>query len=83
MAIYCGYKNSSYLLENISEFNERCLIQGRSLFTELAVWNSPTCQELIDYFVENLDEGDGDFFEKLKSPLNVGFDVDVDRSFLT
>ncbi|CAK2675313.1 hypothetical protein VCRA2122O339_120078 [Vibrio crassostreae] len=64
MAIYCGDKNSSYLLENISEFNERCLIQGRSLFTELAVWNSPTCQELIDYFVENLDEGDGDFFEK-------------------
>ncbi|TCT43927.1 5-methylcytosine-specific restriction protein B [Vibrio crassostreae] len=69
MAIYCGDKNSSYLLENISEFNERSLIQGRSLFTELAVWNSLTCQELIDYFVENLDEGDGDFFEKLETQL--------------
>ena len=33
------------------------------------MWNSPTCQELIDYFVENLDEGDGDFFEKLETQL--------------
>ncbi|WP_199454428.1 AAA family ATPase [Vibrio owensii] len=69
MAIYCGDKNSSYLLENIFKFKDRCLIQGRSLFTELAVWNSPTCQELVDFFVENLDEGDGDFFEKLETQL--------------
>ncbi|GAD79043.1 AAA family ATPase [Vibrio ezurae] len=69
MAIYCGDKNSTYLLTNISEFKEHCFIQGRSLFTELPVWNSPTCQELIDFFVENLDEGDGDFFEKLETQL--------------
>ncbi|ELV8757592.1 AAA family ATPase [Vibrio vulnificus] len=69
MAIYCGDKDSTHLLNNMSEFKERCLIQGRSLFTELAVWNSLTCQELIDYFVENLDEGDGDFFEKLETQL--------------
>ncbi|MBY7731438.1 AAA family ATPase [Vibrio splendidus] len=69
MAIYCGDKNSTHLLTNMSEFKERCVIQGRSLFTDLTVWNSPTCQELIDYFVENLDEGDGDFFEKLETQL--------------
>ena len=69
MAIYCGDKNSAHLLSNMSEFKERCLIQGRSLFTKLAVWNSLMCQELIDYFVENLDEGDGDFFEKLETQL--------------
>lgn len=69
MAIYCGDKNSAHLLTNMSEFKERCLIQGRSLFSELAVWNSLMCQELIDYFVENLDEGDGDFFEKLETQL--------------
>ncbi|MCU8462384.1 AAA family ATPase [Vibrio vulnificus] len=69
MAIYCGDKNSTHLLTNMSEFKERCLIQGRSLFTELALWTSPTCQELIDFFVENLDEGDGDFFEKLETQL--------------
>ncbi|HIF9109926.1 TPA: McrB family protein [Photobacterium damselae] len=69
MAIYCGDKDSTHLLNNMLEFKERCLIQGCSLFTELAVWNSSTNQELIDYFVENLDEGDGDFFEKLETQL--------------
>lgn len=69
MAIYCGDKSSTHLLSNISEFKERCFIQGRSLFTELSVWNSSVCQELIDFFVENLDEGDGDFFEKLEKQL--------------
>ncbi|AMF95127.1 hypothetical protein AL536_16985 [Vibrio fluvialis] len=69
MAIYCGDKNSTHLLNNMSEFKERCFIQGLSLFTDLAVWNSTTSQELIDFFVENLDEGDGDFFEKLETQL--------------
>lgn len=53
----------------MSEFKERCFIQGLSLFTDLAVWNSTTSQELIDFFVENPDEGDGDFFEKLETQL--------------
>lgn len=69
MAIFCGDKNSTHLLSNVAAFTGRCLVQGKSLFTEHAVWNSPTCQELINYFVENLDEGDGDFFEKLETQL--------------
>lgn len=69
MAIYCGDKNSKYLLGNILEFKEHCLVQGLSLFTELSVWSSSTCQELIDFFVKNLDEGDGDFFAKLENQL--------------
>ncbi len=69
MARYCGDKDSSYLLSNISEFKERCLIQEQSLFTNYKVWNSFVCNELIRDFVENLDEGDGDFFEKLETQL--------------
>lgn len=69
MARYCGDNDSSFLIENATEFKEICLIQGQSLFTEHAVWNSPTCQELIEFFVENLDEGDGHFFEKLEAQL--------------
>lgn len=69
MSIYCGNNSSTYLIENANEFKEKCLIQGKSIFTDHSVWNSPTCQELIDFFVENLDEGDGDFFEKLETQL--------------
>ena len=69
MAIYCGDKNSTHLLTNMSEFKERCFIQSRSLFTEFTVWNLQTCDELIKYFVDNPDAGDGDFFEKLETQL--------------
>ncbi|MFA0326747.1 McrB family protein [Vibrio splendidus] len=69
MAIYCGDNDSFFLLENAAEFREICLIQGKSLFTELAVWNSAACSELIEFFVENLEEGEGDFLAKLETQL--------------
>ncbi len=69
MARYCGDKDSSILISNASDFKEICLIQGRSLFTENRVWTSQVCNELVEYFVENLDEGEGNFFEKLKAQL--------------
>ncbi|MFS1934397.1 AAA family ATPase [Vibrio splendidus] len=70
MAIYCGDNNSFFLLENATEFKETCLIQGQSLFTDHAVWNSATCHELIQFFVENLEEGEGDFLAKLETQLD-------------
>lgn len=69
MAIYCGDNDSSFLLENAAECREICLIQGKSLFTELEVWNSAACSELIEFFVENLEEGEGDFLAKLETQL--------------
>lgn len=69
MAIYCGDNNSFFLLENATEFKEICLIQGKSLFSELEVWNSAACSELIEFFVENLEEGEGDFLAKLETQL--------------
>ncbi|MEZ9566663.1 McrB family protein [Vibrio artabrorum] len=69
MARYCGDRDSSILISNVSDFKETCLIQGRSLFTENNVWNLQTCSELMEYFVENLDEGEGDFFQKLETQL--------------
>ncbi|EKO3847327.1 AAA family ATPase [Vibrio harveyi] len=69
MARYCGDNDSSFLIENATEFKEICLIQGQSLFTEYEVWNSSTCHELICFFVENLEEGEGDFLTKLETQL--------------
>ncbi|WP_102291959.1 McrB family protein [Vibrio cyclitrophicus] len=69
MARYCGDRDSSILISNVSDFKEICLIQGKSLFTENEVWSLQTCSELMEYFVENLDEGEGDFFQKLETQL--------------
>ncbi len=69
MAIYCGDNDSSSLLENASEFKEICLIQGKSLFTKHEIWTLASCNELVQYFVENLEEGEGDFLAKLETQL--------------
>jgi 5-methylcytosine-specific restriction protein B len=69
MAIYCGVRSSQQLIENAKEFLEMCLFQGQSVLTDKSVWTSKHCDELVVHFVDNLDEGDGDFFEKLETQL--------------
>ncbi|MGR6839645.1 McrB family protein [Aliivibrio wodanis] len=69
MARYCGDKNSINLINVVNNFKEICLLNGGSLFTDGSIWTQEYCKELIVHFVENLDEGDGDFFEKLETQL--------------
>ncbi len=69
MAVYCGDIDSSYLIENAGDFKDACFIQGQSLFTDHKLWTLSACQELIQYFVENLEEGEGDFLAKLETQL--------------
>ena len=69
MARYCGNENSSPLIKVAHEFQAQCLIAGSSLLTSKPIWNLKTIEELIKYFVDNLDEGEGDFFSKLETQL--------------
>ncbi|MEI6896697.1 MAG: hypothetical protein V5786_04255 [Psychromonas sp.] len=69
MARYCGDKNSDRLIEVAREFKETCLLNGKSLFTNEAIWTQEHCKELNTSFVENLDEGEGDFFTKLETQI--------------
>ncbi|MDE1348538.1 AAA family ATPase [Vibrio aestuarianus] len=69
MARYCGDNNSARLIEVATEFKEQCLLKGKSLFTDETVWSSDHCKELNTFFVENLDEGEGDFFAKLETQI--------------
>ncbi|QLJ07809.1 AAA family ATPase [Pseudoalteromonas sp. JSTW] len=69
MPRYCGNRNSEHLLKNIKEFKQNCLIEGKSLLTDSVIWTSEYCEELIKYFVDNPDAGEGDFFTKLETQL--------------
>ena len=69
MAKFCGNRNSVYLLKNVNEFKQNCLIEGKSLLTDSVIWISGYCEELIKYFVDNPDAGEGDFFTKLETQL--------------
>lgn len=69
MAKYCGNRNSEHLLKNTKELKQKCLIEGKSLLTDAVIWTSEYCEELIEYFVDNPDAGEGDFFTKLETQL--------------
>lgn len=70
MARYCGDRNSKRLIEVAKYFKENCLLSGKSLFTNKIIWSEEYCKELNNYFVENLDEGEGDFLTKLETQID-------------
>jgi 5-methylcytosine-specific restriction enzyme B len=54
-------------------WSKRCLLEDGSILQEgLKLWIPNLIDELDKRFVQNLDEGEGDFFEKLKSQLSGG-----------
>lgn len=78
MARYCGDMNSTHLIANAKEFQQRCLLQGKSLFNEELVWTNEYCEEFIHYFIDNPDESDADFLQKLEGQLaNASAEVKV------
>ena len=48
---------------------DRCLRGDGSVFTGRSLWTSDNVGYLVRYYAENLDEGEGTFFEKLESQL--------------
>lgn len=66
MAITPG---TEQILAAAATWRDRCLIQDRSLFSDNAIWTSSHLDELQRHFVENLDMGEGTFFEKLEEQL--------------
>ncbi len=56
-----------------SRWRERCLeADGSALVDGKGLWTPTLLDELDRCFVHNLDEGEGDFFEKLKAQLASG-----------
>lgn len=52
-----------------AHWRDRCLRKDKSVFTEKSLWTSENVGYLVRYFAENLDEGEGSFFEKLDRQL--------------
>ena len=57
------------VLRSASRWRDRCLRDNKSVFTEKSLWTSENVGLLVEYYAENLDEGDGDFFGKLEHQL--------------
>ena len=57
------------VLRAAARWRERCLRNDGSVFTEKSLWTAQNVGYLVQYFAENLDEGEGNFFEKLERQL--------------
>lgn len=48
---------------------QTCLLAEGSVFTDESLWNKPNFSALDRFYVQNLDEGEGNFFGKLEKQL--------------
>lgn len=73
MARFNPFHNSRAVYDAATEWRERCLISdGSVLQPSLALWTLELADELDGRFVQNPDEGEGAFLEKLKGQLAQG-----------
>ena len=52
-----------------ARWRDRCLRDDGSVFTDRSLWTAENVRHLIRHFAENLDEGEGGFFDKLERQL--------------
>jgi 5-methylcytosine-specific restriction enzyme B len=53
----------------VDRWRDRCLLANGSVFTEESIWTLENVRQLVRYFVENLDMGEGSFLGKLRTQL--------------
>lgn len=57
------------ILRATARWRDRCLRNDKSVFTEKSLWTSENVGHLVTCFAENLDSGEGSFFDKLERQL--------------
>ena len=69
MSRYCGNDRSDEILAVATKWRDAALLRDGSVFGEGALWTLENTAELDRLFVKNLDEGPGNYIEKLKRQL--------------
>ncbi len=71
MSRYCSEKDIGPILSAAKEWRERCLLKGESLFGQEKIWNKKNIDDLVKYFVDNLESGEGEskFIPRLRQQL--------------
>ncbi len=69
MSRYCGHAIVETKFDVIEKWRATCLLDEGSLILNESVWNKDNFDMLVEHYVENLDEGEGDFLTKLEGQL--------------
>lgn len=65
-----GFENNAPILAAATRWKDEALVNDRSVFGVGALWTLDGFKGLERYFVENLDEGEGNFIGKLEGQLS-------------
>ncbi len=69
MSRYCGDKDTKAILEAAEHWRHKGLLTDGSIFSEKSLWQLEHLKSLDQYFINQLDEGEGNFFDKLSAQL--------------
>jgi 5-methylcytosine-specific restriction protein B len=69
MSRYCGDTETGPILEASVRWRDVALLGDGSVFTSKNLWTDSNLEELNQNFVQNMDEGDRSFLEKLHDQL--------------
>ena len=69
MSRYCGDKDTTEVLKAVDHWRKNCLESDGAVFLEDSLWKLEYFKGLDKFFIQNLDEGEGNFFEKLETQL--------------
>ena len=70
MSRYHADKSLKQILDAGQHWKEVALLSDEAVFAQEPVWTLPYLQDLKQHFIDQPDEGDGDFFDKLKRQLD-------------
>jgi len=69
MSRYCGEADPVLILKAAEHWCAQCLEKDGAVFSEMPLWTLEHFRQMEQYYVNRLDEGEGDFFQKLESQL--------------
>lgn len=69
MSRYCGETETGPILEASARWREVALLGDGSVFTSKHLWTDSNLTELNRFFIQNMDESDRQFLEKLHDQL--------------
>ena len=62
-------KDTEVILKAAEKWKQQCLLDSGSIFSEESLWTRENFDQLRIHFVDNLDYGSGDFYQKLERQL--------------
>lgn len=74
MSTYIGPRDAARIISAAQTWTTKCMVEDGSILSGGQLWTTENLQALHRHFVQNLDTGEGSFYEKLRTQLQAAPD---------